>query len=903
MCHFLMICQSLPAYHIIHQPSCVLHFIRLVKVLVQHCKLGELQYLLCQVPVFFSPDERKAVQKRTFTRWMNLFLQRRDPPVEVHDLFIDFQDGRVLMALLEELSGCKLLYRFRSSSHRIFRLNNISKALAFLDDRHVKLLGIDASSIADGIPSVVLNLVWNIILHFQVKEVTRGLQRHLSRSLSSLSMNSYPSSSDLSPQPNDIGSYSCNTLPSKGRKAAREPKYHGKAIKTLLRWVQRCTSKFGVEVHDFGRSWRSGLAFLIIIKSINPDLVDLRESLSREPRENIQQAFTIAHHSLDIKPLLEPEDVMCTSPDEQSIITYVSMFLRHCSDIDEDPVPVPEIPNFGSLESICFGETLADDAEAKSLLRGLGKSSEQLLWKRWSRRSSGSPRATSIHTNGALTSDLSSSNSDIFSSCCSQSITEQSSTSPFNKKKGRIRSILKPPSPLDAGVVSQEICSWMEKGSDQVQSKLRVDESCFSLSSEEGIYSLSALDSDEEDAYSYILDLNKEVFQPYNQLKRQVPRVEEETAEEMDEGSKHPEVCEMLNGSGCKLQEGSLVQNAGFDLVSEVRPQSVAHRKFDLGKKESGFREMTDDRPVFDTEPEDESSITEEPEEERVVRVQINDYRYYGGEEREEEETENVRSLTCGYDEIEVLVNEAEKEKISEMASWPKEAEEDNDREPSVKCVQVSEKRVGDEEEEENLTTFERVQNRKLGKEKEKEGNVKKEEKGNQQSMVSLEGFSVGVNETILTDEAVHEVRGRGAARIHTGEKNDRIDTAPKMEDSAKSCKDEDTDEVTNSMDFEAVTTVEEKDRGLKMRKRKLTTIDHQEETNPTNYTDGGGNIHAGDNSGTSSYSATSHSVSEGGFILQSVAASCDITPLELEMLLVLWILIYCFLIVPQMNL
>lgn len=31
----------------------------------------------------------------------------------------------------------------------------------------VKLLGIDASGIADGSPSAVLNLVWNIILHFQ----------------------------------------------------------------------------------------------------------------------------------------------------------------------------------------------------------------------------------------------------------------------------------------------------------------------------------------------------------------------------------------------------------------------------------------------------------------------------------------------------------------------------------------------------------------------------------------------------------------------------------------------------------------------------------------------------------------------------------------------------------------
>lgn len=145
----------------------------------------------------------------------------------------------------------------------------------------VKLLGIDASGIADGVPSVILNLVWNIILHFQVgasimmhhstvlmynltspwclslpltlhtissfavlqvKEVTRCLQRHISYGLSSLSMSSYPSPSDLLPQ--SIGNFSCNTMPSKGRKSARrKPKYQGKVIKTLLLWVQRCTSK------------------------------------------------------------------------------------------------------------------------------------------------------------------------------------------------------------------------------------------------------------------------------------------------------------------------------------------------------------------------------------------------------------------------------------------------------------------------------------------------------------------------------------------------------------------------------------------------------------------------------------------------------------------------------------
>lgn len=65
--------------------------------------------------------------------------------------------------------------------------------------------------------------------------------------------------------------------------------------------------RFGVEVQDFGKSWRSGLAFLALIKSINPALVDLRDSLSRDPRENIQLAFTVAYRSLDVPPLLEPE--------------------------------------------------------------------------------------------------------------------------------------------------------------------------------------------------------------------------------------------------------------------------------------------------------------------------------------------------------------------------------------------------------------------------------------------------------------------------------------------------------------------------------------------------------------------------------------------------------------------
>uniref|UniRef100_A0A3P9P858 Calponin-homology (CH) domain-containing protein n=1 Tax=Poecilia reticulata TaxID=8081 RepID=A0A3P9P858_POERE len=47
--------------------------------------------------------EREVVQKRTFTRWMNLHLEKCDPPLQIQDLFQDIQDGYVLMALLEDL--------------------------------------------------------------------------------------------------------------------------------------------------------------------------------------------------------------------------------------------------------------------------------------------------------------------------------------------------------------------------------------------------------------------------------------------------------------------------------------------------------------------------------------------------------------------------------------------------------------------------------------------------------------------------------------------------------------------------------------------------------------------------------------------------------------------------------
>lgn len=273
--------------------------------------------------------EREVVQKRTFTRWINLHLEKCDPPIEVHDLFQDVQDGHVLMALLEELSGCKLLHGFKKSSHRIFRLNNIAKVLSFLEQRNVKLVSIDAADVADGHSSIILGLIWNIILFFQIKELTGNIRCQFPSSSSSFtssssSFSSTPTSFDLTP-PDQLGST-----------AQRE---QSRAIKKLLHWVQKRTRQFGVAVLDFGRSWRSGLVFLAVIKSIDPSLVDMRKALLRSARENLEEAFRIAHYGLGIPRLLEPEDVIISSPDEQSIMMYVSQFLEHFPDMEQAEEP------------------------------------------------------------------------------------------------------------------------------------------------------------------------------------------------------------------------------------------------------------------------------------------------------------------------------------------------------------------------------------------------------------------------------------------------------------------------------------------------------------------------------------------------------------------------------------
>ena len=61
-----------------------------------------------------------------------------------------------------------------------------------------------------------------------------------------------------------------------------------------------------VAIQDFGPSWRDGRAFLSLIHSINPSLVQNAPEEDTN-RQRLERAFSVAQHDLDIPRLLEPD--------------------------------------------------------------------------------------------------------------------------------------------------------------------------------------------------------------------------------------------------------------------------------------------------------------------------------------------------------------------------------------------------------------------------------------------------------------------------------------------------------------------------------------------------------------------------------------------------------------------
>uniref|UniRef100_A0A8U7NQ73 Uncharacterized protein n=1 Tax=Corvus moneduloides TaxID=1196302 RepID=A0A8U7NQ73_CORMO len=229
------------------------------------------------------PDEREAVQKKTFTKWVNSHLAGGS---HLGDLYSDLRDGRLLLRLLEGLSG-ETLPRPTRGRMRIHCLENVEKALRFLREQRVHLENVGSHDIVDGNPRLTLGLVWTIILRFQIQDI------------------------------------SVETGDTRERKSAKD---------ALLAWCQMKTAGYpNVNVQNFTTSWRDGLAFCALIHRHRPELLDVASLRGANALHNLQSAFAVAERELGVTRLLDPEDVAVEQPDERSVLTYVAALYHHFS--------------------------------------------------------------------------------------------------------------------------------------------------------------------------------------------------------------------------------------------------------------------------------------------------------------------------------------------------------------------------------------------------------------------------------------------------------------------------------------------------------------------------------------------------------------------------------------------
>uniref|UniRef100_A0A8C5NQZ7 Spectrin repeat containing nuclear envelope protein 2 n=1 Tax=Junco hyemalis TaxID=40217 RepID=A0A8C5NQZ7_JUNHY len=244
----------------------------------------------------------------------------------VSDLYTDIQQGHLLLDLLEVLSGQHLP---REKGFNTFQCrSNIENALTFLKSRSLKLINIHVADIIEGKPSIVLGLIWTIIFHFHIEELARTLACTYN-------------------QPSPDGPGAADSSPKANRSAKKSAKIKERwkmsATKALLLWAkEQCSLHGSVSVTDFKSSWRSGLAFLAIIQTLRPGLVDLEKAKARSNKENLKEAFRIAELELNIPRLLEPEDVDTVNPDEKSIMTYVAQFLQYSKNLPESEEDMQE---------------------------------------------------------------------------------------------------------------------------------------------------------------------------------------------------------------------------------------------------------------------------------------------------------------------------------------------------------------------------------------------------------------------------------------------------------------------------------------------------------------------------------------------------------------------------------
>lgn len=211
------------------------------------------------------------IQKRTFTKWVNVMLKVRGMHVE--ELDQDLKNGVLLINLLEVLSQKKIPVYNKHPRVINQKYENNKIAIDFIASEGIKLVNIGSEDLTDGRPKLILGLIWTLILHYQVA----------------------------------MGGAD------------------GSAKNDLLQWVRSKIPEY--DIKGFTKDWNDGRALNGLVNALAPGTCIGHRGLNpANGAKNNQDGMDLANNNLGIPYVIAPEDLANPKVDEQSVMTYISYF-------------------------------------------------------------------------------------------------------------------------------------------------------------------------------------------------------------------------------------------------------------------------------------------------------------------------------------------------------------------------------------------------------------------------------------------------------------------------------------------------------------------------------------------------------------------------------------------------
>jgi filamin len=225
-----------------------------------------------------------AIQKRTFTNWVNIQLNARQ--LRVEDLETDFMDGVSLIGLCEIVAkGSVGKYNKTSpiqggeatTNARQFARNaqaNCDIAINFIKAQGVRLENVGAVDIVEGNLRIILGFVWSLILRYQLAEGNQSFKQYK---------------------------------------------------EALLHWVKSVIGKdtdYGLDINNFKGDWVNGNALGALVDAFKWKSIE-NWAADGDALEKNTFAITTATEQLSIPGILAPQDV---GLDELSLLCYLDFF-------------------------------------------------------------------------------------------------------------------------------------------------------------------------------------------------------------------------------------------------------------------------------------------------------------------------------------------------------------------------------------------------------------------------------------------------------------------------------------------------------------------------------------------------------------------------------------------------